>query len=156
MMRSRYMLWLQRLAGATLLVFANKQDLPGALSAKDIREVSDKPGTPEVHYCIITIYVVCDGELWIVPGWKWADFPSVMISSNIFCYHFTFMPELCIRINKVLTITLYLKAITTRLYLLGHNMPCYLQATLLIVQLIMVLNPSNHFAHISRCKALTN
>lgn len=32
-------LLLQRLAGATLLVFSNKQDLPGALSAKDIREV---------------------------------------------------------------------------------------------------------------------
>ena len=30
----------QRLAGATLLVFANKQDLPGALSAEDIRQVS--------------------------------------------------------------------------------------------------------------------
>ncbi|XP_005063110.1 PREDICTED: ADP-ribosylation factor-like protein 2, partial [Ficedula albicollis] len=27
-----------RLAGATLLVFANKQDLPGALPAGDIRE----------------------------------------------------------------------------------------------------------------------
>jgi len=27
------------LAGATLLVFANKQDLPGALSAEDIKEV---------------------------------------------------------------------------------------------------------------------
>ena len=31
---------LQRLAGATLLVFANKQDLPGALSKEAIREVS--------------------------------------------------------------------------------------------------------------------
>ena len=30
---------LQRLAGATLLVFANKQDLPGALSAEDIKQV---------------------------------------------------------------------------------------------------------------------
>jgi len=30
---------MQRLAGATLLVFANKQDLPGALSAEDIKEV---------------------------------------------------------------------------------------------------------------------
>ena len=29
----------QRLAGATLLVFANKQDLPGSLTAKEIREV---------------------------------------------------------------------------------------------------------------------
>lgn len=30
---------LQRLAGATLLVFANKQDLPGAVSAEEIRDV---------------------------------------------------------------------------------------------------------------------
>lgn len=30
---------MQRLAGATLLVFANKQDLPGALSKEAIREV---------------------------------------------------------------------------------------------------------------------
>uniref|UniRef100_A0A3B3QW10 ADP-ribosylation factor-like protein 2 n=1 Tax=Paramormyrops kingsleyae TaxID=1676925 RepID=A0A3B3QW10_9TELE len=30
----------ERLAGATLLVFANKQDLPGALSKDEIREVS--------------------------------------------------------------------------------------------------------------------
>lgn len=29
----------QRLAGATLLIFANKQDLPGALSAEEIKEV---------------------------------------------------------------------------------------------------------------------
>ena len=30
----------QRLAGASLLVFANKQDLPGALTAEEIRTVS--------------------------------------------------------------------------------------------------------------------
>lgn len=30
----------ERLAGATLLVLANKQDLPGALSAQEIKEVS--------------------------------------------------------------------------------------------------------------------
>ena len=29
----------QRLLGATLLVFANKQDLPGALSSEEIKEV---------------------------------------------------------------------------------------------------------------------
>lgn len=29
----------QRLAGATLLIFANKQDLPGALSSSAIQEV---------------------------------------------------------------------------------------------------------------------
>ena len=32
----------QRLAGATLLVFANKQDLPGALSAEDIKQVTTR------------------------------------------------------------------------------------------------------------------
>lgn len=31
----------QRLAGATLLVFANKQDLPGALSKDAIQEVAN-------------------------------------------------------------------------------------------------------------------
>jgi signal recognition particle receptor subunit beta len=30
----------QRLAGATLLVFSNKQDLPGALLAEEIKNVS--------------------------------------------------------------------------------------------------------------------
>ena len=30
----------KRLAGATLLVFANKQDLPGSLTAPEIREVN--------------------------------------------------------------------------------------------------------------------
>ena len=30
---------LQRLAGATLLVFANKQDLSGAMNMEEIREV---------------------------------------------------------------------------------------------------------------------
>lgn len=32
----------ERLAGATLLVLANKQDVPGALSSKDIKDVSVK------------------------------------------------------------------------------------------------------------------
>lgn len=36
----------QRLAGATLLVFANKQDLPGALPASAIREVRQTPRCP--------------------------------------------------------------------------------------------------------------
>ena len=37
---NRSLCYLQRLAGCTLLVFANKQDLPGALTAQEIREVS--------------------------------------------------------------------------------------------------------------------
>jgi hypothetical protein len=34
----------QKLAGASLLVFANKQDLPGALSAEEIAEVAPTVG----------------------------------------------------------------------------------------------------------------
>lgn len=50
----------QRLTGATLLVFANKQDLPGALKAEEIKQVrkniSVKIGTTIVsdslfHFC---------------------------------------------------------------------------------------------------------
>lgn len=40
-----YGFFFQRLAGATLLVFANKQDLPGSLSASEIKEV-----------CLICVY----------------------------------------------------------------------------------------------------
>jgi len=40
-----YILYFQRLAGATLLIFANKQDLPGALSAEEIKEVSYNSNT---------------------------------------------------------------------------------------------------------------
>jgi len=43
------LLFNQRLAGATLLVFANKQDLPGALSVEEIRDVS--------HF-LVTIIIV--------------------------------------------------------------------------------------------------
>ena len=31
---------MQRLVGATLLIFANKQDLPGAMTAEEIKGVS--------------------------------------------------------------------------------------------------------------------
>ena len=39
-LKKSFFVFTQRLAGATLLVFANKQDLPGALSAEEIRDVS--------------------------------------------------------------------------------------------------------------------
>lgn len=42
----------ERLAGATLLVFANKQDLPGALSAEDIRQALDLDSITTHHWLI--------------------------------------------------------------------------------------------------------
>jgi len=38
----------EKLAGATLLVFANKQDLPGAKSAEEIQQILESQGS--VHY----------------------------------------------------------------------------------------------------------
>lgn len=46
---TRVLPFLQRLAGATLLVFANKQDLPGALSKEAIQEVIF---TPDLIYTV--------------------------------------------------------------------------------------------------------
>uniref|UniRef100_A0A672KD54 ADP-ribosylation factor-like 2 n=1 Tax=Sinocyclocheilus grahami TaxID=75366 RepID=A0A672KD54_SINGR len=43
----------ERLAGATLLVFANKQDLPGALSKDAIREVLTLDDIKTHHWCIV-------------------------------------------------------------------------------------------------------
>ncbi|KAM9426228.1 ADP-ribosylation factor-like protein 2 [Pholidichthys leucotaenia] len=43
----------ERLAGATLLVFANKQDLPGALSKDTIREALALDKIKSHHWCII-------------------------------------------------------------------------------------------------------
>lgn len=47
---------MQRLAGATLLVFANKQDLPGALSKEAIREVRL---SINLHYMVIADLSSC-------------------------------------------------------------------------------------------------
>lgn len=44
----RTLLQEERLAGATLLVLANKQDVPGALSSKEIKDVS----VQIVKYCL--------------------------------------------------------------------------------------------------------
>lgn len=38
----------QRLAGATLLIFANKQDLSGSLALTEIRDVRWHPQSPSV------------------------------------------------------------------------------------------------------------
>lgn len=43
----------ERLAGATLLVFANKQDLPGSLSAEEIRDVLELEEIKTHHWQIV-------------------------------------------------------------------------------------------------------
>lgn len=53
----------QRLAGATLLVFANKQDLPGALSKDAIREVSIFPFMKIRNAIIHVIHGSCPNSM---------------------------------------------------------------------------------------------
>lgn len=61
----------ERLEGASLLVFANKQDLPGSLSATDIAEVLGLPEIKSHHWKIyncsaVTAENLVEGINWIV------------------------------------------------------------------------------------------
>eukprot|EP00918_Siedleckia_nematoides_P029179 GHVU01062845.1.p1 GENE.GHVU01062845.1~~GHVU01062845.1.p1 ORF type:complete len:185 (+),score=23.48 GHVU01062845.1:270-824(+) len=61
----------ERLAGATLLVFANKQDLPGALSAEDIKKALELDNIKTHHWLIIGCSAVTgehllDGMDWVI------------------------------------------------------------------------------------------
>nr|AEJ38209.1 ADP-ribosylation factor-like protein 2 [Laodelphax striatellus] len=59
----------ERLAGATLLVFANKQDLPGALSAEEIRDVLNLDSIKTHHWIIIKSSAVTSENLLTGVDW---------------------------------------------------------------------------------------
>lgn len=59
----------ERLAGATLLIFANKQDLPGALSSNAIREALELDSIRSHHWCIQGCSAVTGENL--LPGIDW-------------------------------------------------------------------------------------
>jgi len=59
----------ERLLGATLLVFANKQDLPGALNVQQIREVLDLDSILTHHWKIIDCSAVTGQNL--IQGVDW-------------------------------------------------------------------------------------
>ncbi|XP_014672161.1 PREDICTED: ADP-ribosylation factor-like protein 2 [Priapulus caudatus] len=61
----------ERLSGATLLVFANKQDLPGALSADDIRQILEldeiKTHHWQIYHCsAVTGENLLEGIDWVI------------------------------------------------------------------------------------------
>jgi len=61
----------ERLAGATLLIFANKQDLPGALSASEIRDFLGLEEIKRRHWCILACSAytgegLLEGIRWLV------------------------------------------------------------------------------------------
>ncbi|XP_041099304.1 ADP-ribosylation factor-like protein 2 [Polyodon spathula] len=69
----------ERLSGATLLVFANKQDLPGALSKDAIREALDLDSIKTHHWCIMGCSAVTGENLLSGIDWLLDD-----ISCRIF------------------------------------------------------------------------
>lgn len=52
----------ERLAGATLLVLANKQDLPGSLSAQEIKDVHIN--LLKCNLCLRYIWLICAYRFW--------------------------------------------------------------------------------------------
>lgn len=61
----------ERLAGATLLVFANKQDLPGALTSEEIKEALELDQIKSHHWLILDCSAVTGKNLlkgvdWII------------------------------------------------------------------------------------------
>ncbi|KAJ9578781.1 hypothetical protein L9F63_004989 [Diploptera punctata] len=59
----------ERLAGATLLVFSNKQDLPGALTAEEIRDVLELESIKTHHWKIVWCSAVTGQNL--LEGINW-------------------------------------------------------------------------------------
>ncbi|XP_075222026.1 ADP ribosylation factor-like 2 isoform X1 [Lycorma delicatula] len=59
----------ERLAGATLLVFANKQDLPGAFSSEEIRDILELDKIKTHHWQIIKSSAVTGENLLIGIDW---------------------------------------------------------------------------------------
>lgn len=66
----------ERLSGATLIVFANKQDLPGALTEKEIREALDLDNIKSHHWIILGCSAVTGENLLKGVDWLIADIAS--------------------------------------------------------------------------------
>lgn len=59
----------ERLAGATLLVLANKQDMPGALSPREISDVLDLDAIKTHHWSVVGVSAVTGEKL--LPAIDW-------------------------------------------------------------------------------------
>ncbi|CAL8238243.1 unnamed protein product [Merluccius merluccius] len=72
----------ERLAGATLLVFANKQDLPGALSKEAIREAMGLDDIKTHHWCIIGCSAVTGENLLSGVDWLLDDIAARVFTAD--------------------------------------------------------------------------
>uniref|UniRef100_H2Y6E0 ADP-ribosylation factor-like protein 2 n=1 Tax=Ciona savignyi TaxID=51511 RepID=H2Y6E0_CIOSA len=74
-----HQLLVEEVRGATLLVFANKQDLPGALTSQEIKEILDLEGIKTHHWSILPCSAVSGKNLLEGIDWLLDD-----VSSRIF------------------------------------------------------------------------
>jgi len=72
----------ERLAGATLLVFANKQDLPGAMTSEEIKEALDLGSIESHHWRIITCSAMSGDNLLQGIDWLVADIGARIFTSD--------------------------------------------------------------------------
>ncbi|XP_055377621.1 ADP-ribosylation factor-like protein 2 [Condylostylus longicornis] len=63
----------ERLAGATLLVLANKQDLPGALSSQEIKEILNLDAIVTHHWIVVGVSAVTGDKLLSAVDWMLDD-----------------------------------------------------------------------------------
>ncbi|XP_054758125.1 ADP-ribosylation factor-like protein 2 [Lytechinus pictus] len=72
----------ERLNGATLIVFANKQDLPGALSADEIREALELDNIKTHHWLILGCSAVTGENLLYGVNWLIDDIASRLFTMD--------------------------------------------------------------------------
>ncbi|XP_058482245.1 ADP-ribosylation factor-like protein 2 [Solea solea] len=72
----------ERLAGATLLVFANKQDLPGSLSKDAIREALALDELKSHHWCIIGCSAITGENLLAGMDWLLDDIGARIFTAD--------------------------------------------------------------------------
>ncbi|KAM9836677.1 ADP-ribosylation factor-like protein 2 [Aulostomus maculatus] len=72
----------ERLTGATLLVFANKQDLPGALSKEAIQEALALDNIKTHHWCIISCSAVTGENLLAGVDWLLDDIAARIFTAD--------------------------------------------------------------------------
>ncbi|XP_076145189.1 ADP-ribosylation factor-like protein 2 [Alosa pseudoharengus] len=72
----------ERLAGATLLVFANKQDLPGSLSKEAIQEALALDDIKTHHWCIIGCSAVTGENLLMGVDWLLDDIAARIFTTD--------------------------------------------------------------------------
>lgn len=72
----------ERLAGATLLVLANKQDMPGALSPQEINDILELEAIKTHHWAVVGVSAVTGEKLLQAMDWLIDDIAKRIFTSD--------------------------------------------------------------------------